>query len=68
MRHEILRMFIVLKMRLLILRTSKNKRRGICTDIVIMGKPLHKFGLEMEGKQIVDSNMNQSFGLVWNYV
>jgi hypothetical protein len=22
----------------------------------------------MEGNHIVDSNMNQSFGLVWNYV
>jgi hypothetical protein len=48
-------------MRLLILRTSKNKRQGICTNIVRMGKPLHKFGLAMEGNQIVDSNMNQSF-------
>ncbi len=61
-------MFIVLKMRLLILKTSKNKRWGIYTDIVTMGKPLHKFGLAMEGNQIVDSNMNQSFGLMWNYV
>jgi hypothetical protein len=68
MKHEILKMFLMLRMRLLILRTSGNKRRGSGIDIVTMGKPPHKFGLAMEGNQIADSNMNRSFGLVWNYV
>lgn len=61
-------MFIVLRMRFLILKTSKKQEAGICTDIITMGKPPHKFGLAMEGNHIVDSNMNQSFGLMWNYV
>ncbi len=68
MRHEIFKMFIVLRMRLLILKTSKKQEAGICIDIITMGKPPHKFGLTMEGNNIVDSNMNKSFGLVWNYV
>jgi hypothetical protein len=51
MKHEILKMFIVLRMRLLILKTSRNKRQGICIDIITMGKPPHKFGLAMEGNQ-----------------
>jgi len=55
-------------MRILILKTSKKQEAGISTDIITMGKPPHKFGLAMEGNHIVDSNMNQSFGLVWNYV
>jgi len=49
MRHEILKMFIVLRMRLLVLKTSKKQEVGICIDIITMGKPLHKFGLVMEG-------------------
>jgi hypothetical protein len=57
-------MFMVLRMRLLFLKTSRNKRRDICTNIITMGK----FGLAMEGNQIVNSNMNWSFGLEWNYV